>query len=141
MHKEVELPRLYIMISLIEQNLVMTILVVYVKKYGKNLIITLSLINLKTEILMVNYELLGIGEFCSLKIFVIKPMTECLSKYMIKYKYKSKSKSQSMSKYKYKSTTKSKPTSKYKYKSKSKSIFMIMTKSISNVKQNSTHHH
>ena len=54
LNKEVELPRLYIMISLIEQSLVMMILVIYVKKYGKNLIITSSLINLKTEILMVN---------------------------------------------------------------------------------------
>ena len=53
LNKEVELPRLYIMISLIQQNIVMIILVIYVKKNGKSLIITSSLINLdKTEVLM-----------------------------------------------------------------------------------------
>ena len=54
LNKEVELPRLNIMISSIEQNLDMMILVIYVKGYGKSLKNTSSLINLKTEILTEN---------------------------------------------------------------------------------------
>ena len=52
--QEVELPQLHIIIFLIDKNLVMMILVAYVKRCGKSLIITLSLINLKTEMLIVN---------------------------------------------------------------------------------------
>ena len=54
LNKQKELPRLNIMVYLIEQNLVTMILVVFVKIDGKHLIITLSLTNLKTEIFIVN---------------------------------------------------------------------------------------
>ena len=87
-----------------EQNLVMISLVVYEKRCGKCLIITLSLINLKTEILMVNYELIGIGEFYSL----FKSMTKCKSKSMTMTKSKSKCKSLSKSKSMTKSNSMSK---------------------------------
>ena len=54
LNKEAEPPRLYIKMSLIEQNLVMMILVIYMKRHGKNLLITSLLINVKTGILMEN---------------------------------------------------------------------------------------
>ena len=45
---------LYIMIFLLDLNLVIVILVIYVKRCGPGLIITLSLINPKIDMIVVN---------------------------------------------------------------------------------------
>ena len=45
---------LYIIISLLDLNLVSMILVIYVKSCGQGLISTLSLINLKIDMIVVN---------------------------------------------------------------------------------------
>ena len=54
LNKKVEPSLLYIMITLLDLNLVIMIFVLYVKRYGVSLIITLSLINLKIDIIVVN---------------------------------------------------------------------------------------
>ena len=100
LNKEVERPPLYIMISLIELNLFKMILVLYVKRYGKSLIITSSLMNLKTETLVENYDLIGIGELYSLIIVMIICKLKC------KNMTRSKSESMSMIEFNYKSMTK-----------------------------------
>ena len=65
-------------------------LLIYAKRCGPRLIITLSLINLKKDMILVNQELIGIGEFYSLIIFIIKYKYKSKSKYKSNYKSKSK---------------------------------------------------
>ena len=94
-----------------------------VKRYWKSLIVTSSLINPKTEILVENYELIGIGEFYSLIIFMSKSksksitMTKSKSKCKSTSKYKSMIKSMTMTKTMTMTRSKSKSMTKSNYKS------------------------
>ena len=102
----------------------------YVKRYWTSLIVTSSLINSKTEILMENYELIGIGEFYSLIIFMTKSKSKSKSKSITMTKSKSKCKSMS----KYKSMSKSMTMTKTMTLTRSKSKSMTKFNSKSNVK-------
>ena len=54
LNKQPKSSLLYILITLLDLKLVIMILVIYVKRCGQDLIITLSLINLKIDMIVVN---------------------------------------------------------------------------------------
>ena len=60
-------------------NLILKILLNYVMKNRESLITILLLIYLKIKILMVNKELIGIGEFCRLFVFMSMIMSKTRS--------------------------------------------------------------
>ena len=62
LNKQAKPSLLYIMITFLDLNLVIMILVIYVKRCGPGLLITLSLMNLKIDMIVVSQELIGIGE-------------------------------------------------------------------------------